>query len=388
MPYNLANKLFDNYNIFREPKFTQRLFHYSTVKNCIENHKQNKIVCISELGKSLENREIFLLKYGNGPIKILIWSQMHGDEPTATQALFDIFNLLSHKNKYQEIKTILENCTLYFVPLVNPDGNELYQRRNAQDIDLNRDAQRLVATESQILMNIRNEIKPDFGFNLHDQTWDYAAGNTNKPATISFLSPTFNFEKSVNESRIKSMQVISVMNKILQNYIPQSVGKYSDDYLPAAFGDTFQQKGTSTILIESGGFPNDPEKQFVRKLNFVIIASALYSIAINSFVEQKKEDYDNIPFNKKNKLFDYLIREVKIETKEQIIVADVGIRKFEKKIPGTLNFNSYFFIDDIGDLSQYNGYIELNASKLPVFKNINIGTNADNIISSLSYLSI
>ena len=45
-------------------------------------------------GRSERDQPIFAIKAGNGPIKILIWSQMHGNESTCTKALFDfIFNL-------------------------------------------------------------------------------------------------------------------------------------------------------------------------------------------------------------------------------------------------------------------------------------------------------
>jgi hypothetical protein len=35
---------------------------------------------------------------GNGKKKVLLWTQMHGDEPTATMASFDMFNFLEGKN--------------------------------------------------------------------------------------------------------------------------------------------------------------------------------------------------------------------------------------------------------------------------------------------------
>ena len=44
-----------------------------------------------EIGRSVQNKPIFLVRFGSGQTKIMLWSQMHGDEPTATAALFDIF---------------------------------------------------------------------------------------------------------------------------------------------------------------------------------------------------------------------------------------------------------------------------------------------------------
>ena len=51
-------------------------------------------VPVAEVGRSLAGREIYQLEFGRGPVKVFMWSQMHGDEPTATAALFDVFDYL------------------------------------------------------------------------------------------------------------------------------------------------------------------------------------------------------------------------------------------------------------------------------------------------------
>lgn len=47
------------------------------------------------VGKSVEGRDLNLITIGKGKTKIFLWSQMHGDEPTATATLFDIFNFIN-----------------------------------------------------------------------------------------------------------------------------------------------------------------------------------------------------------------------------------------------------------------------------------------------------
>ena len=76
-----------------------------------------------------------------------MWSQMHGNESTTTKALFDVFNTLISNNPI--IKHILNACTLYIIPILNPDGAEAYTRVNANAVDLNRDAQELISTRKQ-----------------------------------------------------------------------------------------------------------------------------------------------------------------------------------------------------------------------------------------------
>ena len=46
---------------------------------------------MEQIGESVEGRSINHVQVGSGSTRILLWSQMHGDEPTATSALFDLF---------------------------------------------------------------------------------------------------------------------------------------------------------------------------------------------------------------------------------------------------------------------------------------------------------
>lgn len=72
----------------------------------------------------------------------MLWSQMHGNESTATMALFDLFNFLEGKgDQYDTFRQLLNSqLRLKFIPMLNPDGADVFKRRNALDIDLNRDA--------------------------------------------------------------------------------------------------------------------------------------------------------------------------------------------------------------------------------------------------------
>ncbi len=55
---------------------------------------------IEQVGFSYEGRAIHLLTLGSGPVEILLWSQMHGDEPSATPALLDVASyLLDHADE-------------------------------------------------------------------------------------------------------------------------------------------------------------------------------------------------------------------------------------------------------------------------------------------------
>lgn len=388
--YDFEQSLYYNYEMFKEHALQNRLFKHSDIVKLISNLKKNKIFEVNVVGKSVEGREIYLLSIGSGKKKIFLWSQMHGDEPTATMALFDIFNFFSDTINYQDIKKqILSNTKIYFMPMVNPDGAEVFKRRNALSIDLNRDANRLQTPEAKTLMSVFDSLKADFGFNLHDQNHRYTAGNTFKSAAISFLAPPINYEKQVDLVRLNAIKLIGSLFKMLNRYVPGHIAKYSDDYEPRAFGDTFQKKGTSTILVESGGWQNDPEKQFLRKLNFILLLSAIKQISENSFQNISEAIYESIPFNEE-KLFDVVLRNLTMYKNGNEIKVDIGINFEEILTLDKKNLYRKASIEDIGDLSVYYGYtdVDLNGYELAEVKTYREKTFSLKEIKSLSLTEI
>jgi murein tripeptide amidase MpaA len=124
---------------------------------------------IEEVGRSYDNREIYQIEWGKGATKVFMWSQMHGDEPTATPALLDMFVYLQKNRSKTWVKELENNLTIRAVPMLNPDGAELFQRRNLQGIDINRDAAALETPEGRLMKKLRDEWSPHIGFNLHNQ---------------------------------------------------------------------------------------------------------------------------------------------------------------------------------------------------------------------------
>ena len=179
-------------NLYRQNLETNLKGRYITLNDIepllLQFNSDNQVQII---GKSVLEKPIYKYELGTGKIKVLLWSQMHGDESTATMALFDIFNYLKTN------KELLSKLNLHFIPMLNPDGAEKFTRRNALDVDINRDALRLQSPESRVLKGARDSLNAVFGFNLHDQSKYYNAERTEKAATISFLAPAYNYEKTI-----------------------------------------------------------------------------------------------------------------------------------------------------------------------------------------------
>lgn len=356
----LAWDLYYSYENFKEKSLVNQRFKHSDIIPLIEQVKNNKIFKVDKVGTSAEGRDIHLISVGNGNKKVFLWSQMHGDEPTATAAIFDILNFFSAENEFVDFRNfLLSKLTICFLPMLNPDGAELFQRRNIFEIDLNRDVLRQQTPEAKILKNVFDSLKADFGFNLHDQSREYAAGNSINPASISFLAPAPDWEKMITPPRENAMKLIGTMMHILNEFIPGHIGKYSDDYEPRAFGDNFTKWGTSVVLLETGGWRDDREKQFLRKINFIALLTAFASIAGEIYKDQTTEFYELIPKNEEL-MMDVILRNLKMKKNNHKYLVDIGINFEEKNINGAKDFYLKAAIEDIGDLSVFAGYEEID----------------------------
>lgn len=309
------------------------------------------------IGASVLNNPIKAVKFGNGPLKILMWSQMHGNESTTTKASLDLLNFLSSNDSIAtEIK---EKCTLLIIPILNPDGALAYTRVNANKVDLNRDAQDLSQPESVVLKKIYNEFKPDFCFNLHGQRTIFNVGTTPKSATISFLAPAYDVERNVSPSRKVSMQLIVAMNNTVQEVIPNQVGRYDDGFNSNCVGDAFQMLNTPTILFEAGHYENDYDREITRAHIFTAILTGVKAIYNEDYMNFTVEDYTSIPENGKF-FFDILIRNANLFHDSFPIGSSVGI--LYKEVLENEEVKFIPTISQTGNLNEYYGHRTYNCS--------------------------
>ncbi len=351
-----ATAQYQNYHV---GKINTNRFTHQNFINALDNFEVEKQLIFKEVGYSEEGRVIKSITFGHGATKVLLWSQMHGNESTATRAILDILKFLTANDEFNEFRELLaEKLTLQFIPMLNPDGTNRFQRRTATEIDMNRDAIALQTPEGQFLMKVVDEFKPAIGFNLHDQRRFYNVSGTDVPSSISFLAPAFNTERDVNTTRKKAMQIIAGMNNTLQNYIPGGVGLYDDTYSFRSFGDNIQAKGISTILVESGWIVDDMQKEAIRKLNFSALLTAFQMIADNSYSKYSVKDYEAIPAID-TKLFDVLIKNISIGNTK----VDVGINRTEHLLEAP-NYYSIGLLEDLGDLSAHYGFETVNTKGL------------------------
>jgi hypothetical protein len=323
------------------------------------------------IGESVEARDLHHVWFGHGPTHILLWSQMHGDEPTATAALFDVFDYVKRHRQEPSVKRLLDALTVHVVPMLNPDGAERYQRRNAQEIDINRDALHLQTPEGRALKALRDRLNPLLAFNLHNQNWRTSVSTPPKPASISLLAVVHDAEKTTDERRILAKKTIAVIRDAIEPMIPGQIGKYEDDFEVRAFGDNIAKWGTGVVLIETGAAAGaEPDKLLVR-VNFVAIMTALDAMASGRVKGADPGRYDSLPFNE-SKLLHTLITNATIVQGTNVapFTGDIGIagtRVVRRDGPnGERRLALAARIDDIGDLRTYGALETIDGTGLTV----------------------
>ena len=88
---------------------------------------------LQEIGQSVEGRSLYSIKLGTGKKEVLFDAAFHGREHMTTNVLMEMIDtylkayLNGTKIEKYDVKTILSEVSIVFVPMVNPDGVTLSQ---------------------------------------------------------------------------------------------------------------------------------------------------------------------------------------------------------------------------------------------------------------------
>lgn len=271
-------------------------------------HRHPNDITLEEAGRSFLGRPIRMLKVGSGPNRVLLWSQMHGDEPSATPALLDMADYLLRHRDEPSARSILQEFTLLMIPMLNPDGAEVYQRRNAQGIDINRDALHLASPEGRLLKRVRDEYEPMLAFTLHDQDRRKAVGKTGQVANIALLSVSGDEWQTLTLGRLRTKRACAAIVEALTPFIAGGMSRYDEEWSPRCFGDNITAWGTPVILIESGGPPKGHDVTELTRLNFIAILTVLQELARDDLAGFDTKIYDDLPPNREEAWSDVAIR--------------------------------------------------------------------------------
>lgn len=336
----------------QNPNFPNRYISYQSLEKFIQENLSDYTI---EIGKSYLDKSIYMLKWGNGSIKVIAWSQMHGNESNATHSMLDLLEIF---RLYPHLKEELENIIqLDFIFMLNPDGSDVWTRRNALNIDLNRDYTQLSSKEFPLLKNIVERGQYDYALNLHEQRTIFSTDGYS-PSTLSFLSPSENVERDITETRKKAMAVIHQVHSKLKNLIPNQIARYNDEFYPNSTGDNFTKAGIPTILYEGGHFPNDYKRIGTRKYYTLALYFGLKAIADLQGKTNDWEKYFEIPENKESH-YDIIYRNVKLNTDFHCVL-DIAVQYKEVYEKGNDDISFIPIVMEVGDCGKKKGWKEID----------------------------
>ncbi|SDR08348.1 Zinc carboxypeptidase [Chryseobacterium soldanellicola] len=338
----------------QNPDFPNR---YISPEKLFSYLQSNHSDYIQEIGTSYLEKPIYKLSIGTGTINVLAWSQMHGNESNATHAMLDLLVTL---DKAPELKEELFNkIKLDFIFMLNPDGSEKWTRLNAVEIDLNRDFHNESSKEIKFLKKAVASTKYDYALNLHEQRTIFTTDGVH-PATLSFLAPSENYERTLTENRKKCMAVIAEVYNHLKELIPNQIGRYSDEFYPTSTGDNFIKAGMPTILFEGGHFIDDYTRKGTRKYYTIALYYALKAISELNSDTAGWETYLEIPENQETH-YDIVYRNVKLNTDHECIL-DVAVQYREIKEEGKDEISFVPFVMEVGDVRRRKGWLEIDCT--------------------------
>jgi len=312
---------------------------------------------VTEVGRSIEGRPLRRIDFGHGATTVLLWSQMHGNESTASRALVDIFRHLAANPDDETVSRIESELAVTVVPVLNPDGAARFVRHNAIGVDINRDAKRLATPEGRALKAVRDDIDAEWGFNLHDQNVRTRLGSSGRDVRIALLAPPPGAGQT-SPANQAARRMCSFLADALAPIVGDQVARYDESFNPRAFGDLMTSWGTAVVLIESGGELGDPDKERLRTANFVGILAALDAVATGRWQRSAPQRYLQLPLNSPW-IYDLLVRGASI-----VLPGRDPVRAdFAVNYDDTLAASGGTIVE-VGDLEAVSALEEIDASGL------------------------
>ena len=141
---------------------------------------------------------------------------------------------------------------------------------------------------------MHEQLRPAFAFNLHDQDPRKRVGESDRLTALALLANPFDESLGDNDVRIRAKRLGGVIARAVRPLIGGHVSRFPEEFNPQGSGEFMVASGTSSLLLECGGWKDDPEKQFLRKVSFVALLSALQAIADDSYADVPLQEYDSL----------------------------------------------------------------------------------------------
>jgi len=168
-----------------------------------------KRIIVDTICRSVQGRPILLIHVqpngSKGKIKVLLFCQQHGSEPSGKEAALELLKRIASDEK----NILYPNIDLYLIPSANPDGNETGKRANANKEDLNRDHLLLSQPETRAIHAAFARIQPEVILDVHEFSAyrkEFLAAGYVRAVDEQFGAPTnSNIPLSIREYGLKHL---------------------------------------------------------------------------------------------------------------------------------------------------------------------------------------
>lgn len=242
----------------------------------IEKSSQGRLN-LQVIGQSNEGRDIYFATVGNGPKKVMVITQQHGNEPLGTEAALEVLKHLSTKNA--KVLKVLDEVTVGIIPRVNVDGAEMYWRYNVDPTaprvnyaskgrgwDINRwhwfnwedcflyqqypeEYPTNPVPEAVAVMNAYTEFQPEWMLDLHHQ--GTYVGEDGEMIKTSILWPTDPLVG--DEAVLLSKKMCTVIYQHLSQFGYTGVSLYNGGAYAGIARNSYGIQGSGSVLIEMRG---------------------------------------------------------------------------------------------------------------------------------------
>ncbi len=125
------------------------MYDYKQLENdMVLLNKNYSLADVFSIGKSVKGRELYTIRLGSGKREVFYNGAHHGLEWITSQLLMKfVFDMCYNHSKGlrlrgYDLSEMLEYCSIYITPMVNPDGVEISKsnpkwQANARGVDLN-----------------------------------------------------------------------------------------------------------------------------------------------------------------------------------------------------------------------------------------------------------
>lgn len=156
---------------FEKSNFTKLTSYQEMINYLQELVQTSNQVKMDYIGSSISGKKIPILYFSENDFGnqrdtkplLMVICQQHGNEPSGKEAALIVARQLINDKSY-----LLSKMDLALVPMVNIDGAEMGQRRNANNMDLNRNYVILSEPESQAVHELFMKWKPEITLDIHE----------------------------------------------------------------------------------------------------------------------------------------------------------------------------------------------------------------------------